>query len=126
MLIDILALMSARSDGMTQATLPQPLTLEIPEMMVSAAGALLTGSGAFTFDNQTGQPVAAGEASMTLTGGNRLIDGLIAVGVLTEEDASGARMMMAMFMEATGDDVLTSRIEARADGSILVNGQRVQ
>jgi len=102
------------------------LTLNIPEVMVSAAGAVLAGSGFFTFDNATGQPLAAGEANVTLTGGNKLIDGLIALGVLSEEDAGRARMMMAMSMNSAGDDVLKSKIEARADGSILVNGQRVQ
>ena len=126
MLIDILAMMAAEGAGMTEVVPPQPLTLDIRELAVSAAGALLTGSGAFTFDNASGQPVPAGEANVTLTGGNALIDGLIAIGVLTEEDAGGARMMMAMFMDATGDDVLTSKIEAKADGSISVNGQRVQ
>ncbi len=126
MLIDILAMMSAESAGMTEIAPPQPLTLDLPELMVSAAGAMLTGSGAFTFDNATGTPVPAGTADLTLTGGNALIDRLISVGVLTEEDAGGARMMMAMFMNATGDDVLTSKIEAKADGSISVNGQRVQ
>jgi hypothetical protein len=126
MLIDILAMMAAEGAGMTEVVPPQPLTLDIRELAVSAAGALLTGSGAFTFDNASGQPVPAGEANVTLTGGNTLIDGLIAIGVLTEEDAGGARMMMAMFMDATGDDVLTSKIEAKADGSVSVNGQRVQ
>lgn len=126
MLIDILALMAAESGGMTEVAPPQPLTLDIPELLVSAAGAMLTGSGAFAFDNATGTPVPAGEANLTLTGGNKLIDGLIAIGMLTEEDAGGARMMMSMFMNSTGDDVLTSRIEAKADGSISVNGQRIQ
>jgi hypothetical protein len=34
---------------------------------------------------------------------------------------------MAMFMEpGEGDDVLTSKVEARPDGSVYVNGQRMQ
>ncbi len=126
MLIDFLALLAAENAGMTELSPPQPLTLEIPELNLSAAGAVLDGTGSFTFDNATGTPIPAGEANITLTGGNRLIDALVAIGVLTEQDAGGARMMIAMFMNATGDDVLTSKIEAEADGSITVNGQRIQ
>lgn len=127
MKIDVLALMAADQGGMTEVVPPEPLTLDITELSLAVAGALFTGSGAFTFDNTIGQPVPAGEANVTLTGGNGLIDGLVSIGILTEEDAGGARMMMSMFMNAgEGDDVLVSKIEAKADGSISVNGQRVQ
>jgi len=126
MKLDLLALMAAEEAGMTEVVPPQPLTLDIPEVLVSVAGATLTGTGAFTFDNATGQPVPAGTADVTLTGGNALLDKLVAIGLLTDQDAGGARMMMSMFMNATGEDVLTSKIEAKPDGSISVNGQRVQ
>ena len=127
MKVDFLALMAADAGGMVEVMPPEPLTFDITEVSLAVAGALFSGTGAFTFDNTTGQPVPVGTADVTLTGGNGLIDGLIAIGVLTEEDAGGARMMMAMFMNAgVGDDVLVSKIEAKADGSISVNGQRVQ
>jgi len=133
MKIDLFALMAAESAGMTDVTPPEPLTLEIAEVQVSVAGARLTGSGSFRFDNTSGQPVPVGTAAATLTGGNGLIDALVLTGILTEEDAGGARMLMAMFMDAgagagagAGADVLTSEVKANADGSILVNGQRVQ
>jgi hypothetical protein len=70
-----------------------------------------------------GMPMPLGEANVTVTGANALIDGLIATGLLAEEDAMGARMMMGMFMVPSGDDTLTSKIEAKEGMQILVNGQ---
>lgn len=55
-----------------------------------------------------GFPAPLGEANVTVTGANALIDGLIATGLITEDDAMGARMMMGMFMVPSGDDSLTS------------------
>ena len=71
-------------------------------------------------------PLPVGTADVRLEGGNKVIDALIKLGVMTEEDAMGARMMMAMFGQPAGDDVLTSKIEAREGGSIFVNGQQIQ
>ncbi len=127
MKVDLPALMAAEGAGMAEVVPPELLTFDVTALSLAVAGGLFTGNGAFTFDNSTGQPVPIGTADVTLTGGNKLIDGLTAIGVLSEEDAGGARMMMAMFMNAgAGDDVLVSKIEAKADGSISVNGQRVQ
>ena len=125
--LDLFAMAAADAGGMTAVTPPQPETLTITELSLKAAGAALAGTGAFTFDNATGMPVPAGEANVTVQGANGLIDKLIALGLLTEADAGGARMMLAMFMApASGPDDLTSKIEAKADGSIFVNGQQVQ
>ncbi len=124
--LDVFAL--AASDG-TEAMPPQPVleSLNIPTLSLAAAGAALEGTGAFTFDNTAGFPQPRGSADLTLTGGNALIDGLVAIGVVAEADAQNARVMLAMFMTpGAGDDVLTSKIEARDDGGIYVNGQRIQ
>jgi hypothetical protein len=84
----------------------------------------LAGTGAFTFDNSMGIPMPLGEANVTVTGANALIDGLIATGLLSEDDAMGARMMMGMFMvPGANADELTSKIEAKEGMQILVNGQ---
>lgn len=126
---DMLAMMAAETAG-TTPPMPEPLSLNISDLAVKVAGAALTGTGAFTFDNSMlaagGPPMPLGTANLRLEGGNRLIDGLIATGLLTEEDAMGARMMMAMFGKAEGEDVLTSQIEAKEGGSIFVNGQQIQ
>ncbi|MEF3048564.1 DUF2125 domain-containing protein [Pseudotabrizicola sp. L79] len=126
---DMLAMIAADTAG-TAAPIPEPVSLDIKELAVKVAGATLAGTGAFTFDNSMlaagGPPMPVGTADLRLEGGNKLIDGLIAIGLLTSEDAMGARMMMAMFGKPEGEDVLTSQIEARQGGSIFVNGQQIQ
>jgi Uncharacterized protein conserved in bacteria (DUF2125) len=124
--IDLPAMMEASETGGAPA-MPAPETLDIKELGLKVAGAVLAGTGAFTFDNSMGVPMPLGEANVTVTGANALIDGLIATGLLAEEDAMGARMMMGAFMSpGANPDELTSKIEAKAGGEIYVNGQRVQ
>ncbi|NEX45889.1 hypothetical protein [Pseudotabrizicola algicola] len=128
--IDMLDLMAAGETGTPPATMPELQSLDIRTLAIKALGAAATGSGAFTFDNSMvamgGPPLPVGTADVRLEGGNKVIDALIKLGVMTEEDAMGARMMMAMFGQPAGDDVLTSKIEAREGGSIFVNGQQIQ
>jgi hypothetical protein len=124
--VDFMGMMVADEAG-TMPPMPAPEVLNINDVSLKLAGAALAASGAFTFDNSAGLPVPLGEANVTLTGGNALIDGLIATGVITEEDAMGARMAMGMFMAPGADaDTLTSKIEAKAGNEIYVNGQRIQ
>ncbi|WP_372886978.1 DUF2125 domain-containing protein [Shimia sp.] len=107
-------------------------SLTLSELLVDMVGARLSGSGAFTFDNtdmQTfdGMPRPEGSINLSLSGANRLIDTLVAMGLLPEEQAMGGRMMMAMFaVPGAGEDELTSVIEINADGHVLANGQRLQ
>ena len=128
--IDVLDLMVSGETGAPPTSLPEAETLDIRTLTVKAIGAALTGTGAFTFDNSAvaagGPPMPIGTADLRLEGGNKVIDGLIKLGVLTEDDAMGARMMMAMFGKTEGEDVLTSKIEAKEGGSIFVNGQQIQ
>jgi len=107
--------------------IPMIETLNITELTLKAVGAALAATGAFTFDHTTGVPMPLGEANVALTGASQLIDRLIAVGLITDEDAMGARMMMGAFMTpGAGPDELTAKIEARAGFEIYVNGERVQ
>ena len=105
--------------------------LDINEIKVKVAGAELTGAGAFTFDNTDmatfgGVPAPTGKLDLTLTGGNKLLDGLVTLGLLTEDDATGARMMVAMFANpGSGEDVLTSTLEFK-DKHFFANGQQIQ
>ena len=128
--IDMLDLMASSETGAPPTTMPELLSLDIRNFAVTALGAVANATGAFTFDNSMvamgGPPLPIGTADVRLEGGNKVIDALIKLGVLTEEDAMGARMMMAMFGQPEGDDVLTSKIEAREGGSIFVNGQQIQ
>jgi hypothetical protein len=120
--IDLPALIAAEETGAVPPT-PAPESMNITELGLKVAGAALAGTGAFTFDNSVGIPMPLGEATINVTGANALIDGLITTGLLSEEDAMGARMMMGMFMVPAGDDALTSKIEAKEGMQILVNGQ---
>lgn len=106
--------------------------LSLNNLTVEAAGAKLAGSGSFTFDNddlQTfgGVPRPNGEVNLTLDGANTLIDKLIAMGLLTSEDAMGARMMMSMFaVPGDGPDSLKSTLTINDQGHVLANGMRIQ
>jgi hypothetical protein len=121
--IDLPGLMTAEESGLPPPV-PAPETLNISELGLKVAGAALAGTGAFTFDNSMGMPMPLGEANVTVTGANALIDGLIKTGIISEDDAMGARMMMGMFMvPGASADELTSKIEAKEGFQILVNGQ---
>lgn len=106
--------------------------LDVTELKATIAGAELTGAGAFTFDNTDmatfgGVPAPSGKLDLKLVGGNGLLDKLVAMGLLTEDDAMGARMMVAMFANAgaDGSDEMTSTIEVK-DKVLYANGQRMQ
>lgn len=124
--VDFPALIAAEETGAVPPV-PQPETLDITELAVSVAGAALNATGAFTFDNSMGTPMPLGEANVSVTGANALIDGLIATGLMAEEDAMGARMMMGAFMTpGANPDELTTKIEAKEGFAIFVNGQQIQ
>jgi Uncharacterized protein conserved in bacteria (DUF2125) len=124
--MDLPGMITAEETGGVPAV-PQPESLDIKQLMVKAAGAALTGTGAFTFDNSMGVPMPLGAADVSVTGANKLIDGLIATGLVAAEDATGIRMMMGMFMKpGAGADELTTKVEAKEGFSIFVNGQQIQ
>lgn len=118
--------------AMQRDGLPAELSsLALNNLTLDAAGAKLTGEGAFTFDNSDtetfrGMPRPMGEINLQLSGANQLIETLVAMGILPEEQAMGARMMMAMFAQPVGDDELSSKIEINEAGHVLANGQRIQ
>ena len=99
---------------------------------MSAAGAELTGTGDATFDNTdltnfNGFPKPTGEIDLKLVGGNGLMDGLVKMGLLPQEQAMGARMMMGLFTRrGDGEDTLTTKVEINEQGHILANGQRLK
>ena len=96
-------------------------------LLLSVAGAALTGNGS-VIDTSTGDiPSGIGELNLMLTGGNTLLDALVAMGLLPDEQAMGARMILGMFARpGDGPDTLVSKIEVKEDGTILANGQRIK
>ena len=122
-------------DQAAQMAMGQPLgevySLNVNDLVVSLVGANLNGAGAFTFDNSDlvtfgGMPRPEGEINLNLTGANKLIDTLINMGLLPQEQAMGARMMMGLFAVPNGEDSLTSKIEVNEQGQVLANGQRLR
>ncbi len=119
--------------GTAEGTPPDAelLSLDIKDITARMAGAELTGKGAFTFDNTDlttygGAPAPTGTLDMMLTGGNALLDKLVSMGLVAEDQAMGARMMIAMFAKAgEGEDVLTSTLEFK-DKHFYANGQQLQ
>lgn len=101
-------------------------------LLLDAAGARLEGDGAVTFDGSgpamvpgLGSPVGA--INLALAGGNGLLDKLVSMGLLPQDQAMGARMMMGLFaVPGDGPDTLKSKIEFTQDGQILANGQRIR
>ncbi|MCB1334095.1 MAG: DUF2125 domain-containing protein [Roseivivax sp.] len=128
-LLDETAMQQAEEQG----TAPGELNaLNVNALNVKLVGAELTGTGAFTFDNTDkvtfgGMPRPAGEANLTLSGGNGLLDKLVQMGLVRQEDAGGVRMMVSMFaVPGQGEDVLNSKIEINDQGHIMANGMRIQ
>ncbi|MCK4711347.1 MAG: DUF2125 domain-containing protein [Marinosulfonomonas sp.] len=121
------------SDEVMNADMPGQLhELTLNALQLKLAGADLTGTGGFTFNNDDletfgGLPAPTGAIDLKLTGGNWLMDDLVTMGLLPEDMAMGARMMIGMFaVVGEGEDTLTSKIEVTADGQVLANGQRLQ
>ena len=106
--------------------------LNLNRLTISLAGAELTGKGGFTFDNSDketfdGMPAPTGAIDLQLVGGNGLLDKLVAMGLLPEDQAMGARMMMGLFaVPGDGEDTLNSTIEVTGDGQVKANGQRIK
>ena len=106
--------------------------LTLNKLELNAAGARLTGEGDFTFDNSDlitfdGMPRPLGGLDLKLVGGNGLLDKLVEMGLIPEDQAMGARMMMGLFaVPGDAPDTLTSRIEINPEGQVLANGQRIR
>jgi len=106
--------------------------LSLNDLTISVAGALAKGTGQFVFDNSDletfdGMPAPTGTIDIDLLGINGLIDTLVNMGLLPQEQAMGARMMMGLFARpGQGEDSLTSKIEVKGDGSVFANGQQLK
>ncbi|WP_428546951.1 hypothetical protein [Profundibacter sp.] len=128
-LLDFNAMRDAIENGNKVAELT---SLTLNGMDIKAAGAQLTGTGAFTFDNSDmttfqGLPAPSGTASFQMSGLNALMDNLIKMGLLENDAAFGMRMGLGLFtMAGDGDDTLISDIEVKPDGQILANGKRIK
>ncbi len=125
-------IMDPASTATMQDSFPGELnSLDLTQLQLKLAGAVVDGKGALTFDNTDlttfqGIPAPTGQIDVTLTGINALLDTLVAMGIVPEDQIMGARMMLAMFAKP-GDapDTLVSTIEFK-DKGLYANGQRLQ
>ena len=123
----------AETEKLAEDAMPaQVHALDVTELTLKAAGAEVTGDGAFTFDNSDtttfpGVPLPTGQLDLKITGANGLLDRLVLMGLLPEDQAMGARMMMGLFARTVegSDDTLTSTLEFK-DKGFFANGQRLQ
>lgn len=109
----------------------EPRSVQIDALNISALGVQVTGQGGFEFDASApgiapGVPQAVGQVSVDAQGVNSMMDTLVSMGMLSQDDVMGARMMMGMFASASGNDGLSSSLEINAEGHVIVNGQRIQ
>lgn len=129
-LVDFEAL--ASSDGADAA--PVELHgLTINEITLNAAGVEAGMTGAFTVDNddmQTfmpGTPTPDGRAEIRVSGLLGLIDTLIGMGLMSEPDAMGPRMVLNGFARKVGEDSYRSEIVVDGEtGQVSAGGQRLK
>lgn len=106
-------------------------SLDLTQVLAKAAGAEVSATGALTFDNADlatfgGVPRPDGKVTVNIKGVTKLVENLIALGLLTEDDAMGFRMGLAMFARpGAGPDELVSEIEFK-EGGFFANGMRMQ
>ncbi|MDQ2094527.1 hypothetical protein [Rhodalgimonas zhirmunskyi] len=129
---DLLNIQKMMDEGGPQGMPALPVNVNVSELLLAAAGASLNGDATISFKGMpdimmSDIPVNEGLVNLTLTGANALIDKLVGLGLMSQEDAMGARMMSGMILKpGEGDDVLTSTIEIKPDGSVSANGQRLR
>ena len=122
----------AQEQAMMNSDMPFELSeVTLTDLDISAAGASVTGEGAFTFDNSdmvsfAPLPRPEGEVSIQISGLNGLLDKLVAMGLMSAEEMMAPRMMMGMFARSTGNDQLETRLQVTGDGQVLANGQRIR
>ena len=105
-------------------------SLSIDELRLSLLGADLTGTGELKFSAPGGMavmPQPVGQIGLRLEGANELIDRLVQMGLIPQDQAMSARMMLGMFAQpGEGEDTLNSTFEFTEDGGIIANGQRLR
>ena len=109
----------------------QILSLRLEEFLLTALGLKVEASGDFKFDNDDlktfeGIPRPMGKASLKIEGSNEFMNRLENMQVFQSETIIGARMILALLMRATGNDVLQSEFVIDEKGKIYANGQRLR
>ncbi len=98
-------------------------TASLNALKLSAIGVDLAGSGKARFLNDGPEPRPVGTADVEITGASALLDRLVAMQLMSQEQATGLRLGLALFTVPKGADGATSHIEADQGGDVRVNGQ---
>jgi len=96
--------------------------ITINEVLITAGGAEITATGDATIDNSMGFPFPTGKVTVTAAGVQALVNGLVAMGVIPQDQAGMAMgMMMAFARPGDAADEFISDIEFSPEG-ITANG----
>lgn len=122
MAFDLARTIRAEAAGRT-APPPDIRGLDIRAWDIAFAGGRIQATGSLTFDDAM-NPAGSGE--LTLAGSSRLLDAGVALGLLSDQDARGARLALASFFDpapgAPGGDVLVTRWEVGPGNRLRLNG----
>lgn len=128
-LMDPEAMAAFESGDSDEETMPfEPTEVTINQIALDALGAKVAAQGALKAPEGGSIEAPVGTISARYEGVNGLLDKLVQAGLLPEDQLQGARMMLMMFAKpaAEGQDVLTTDLEFKDDGSIFANGQQVK
>ena len=119
------------AEGEDEGPIPGGLADLDIDFALSALGARITADGALTFDSEDlttypGMPAPTGTVEISAAGIDALIDALVKVGVIPEDQTSGARLMLGLFARADGAGGYAAEIEFGPGGAVTANGQRLR
>lgn len=105
----------------------EPIEVTINQIAISAVGAKVSASGTLAPSEDGGMDAPVGTINARYEGVNGLMDKLGAMGLIPQDQIAGFRMMLAMFARpGDGEDVLSTELEFKEDGSVFANGQQVK
>ncbi len=104
------------------ADIGQVQDITINEVLITAGGAEITAEGGATIDNSMGFPFPTGKVTISASGVQALVNGLVAMGLIPQDQAGMAMgMMMAFARPGANADEFISDIEFSPQG-ITANG----
>lgn len=111
-------------DPMTMSGPPAELrSASLNNLLLSVAGATLTGNGAVDVNPGSFPPEPVGQVNLALEGFNALTSSLVAAGLVPAEQVAMGTAMLGMFARpGAGPDTLESTIDFTPGGGISANG----
>lgn len=102
-------------------------SIEVSEMSLSVGGAELSGTADLSFAPGQIVPMPVGSADLELSGGNALMEALVAGGIVPPAQSGMVMGMVNVFARpGATPDTLETTVEFGADGTITANGVPLQ